>query len=65
MSKSQYGYVDVAAGRKHDAVLVETQVNLLQRVKESSNPTAAKGYAEAYALISGVLAAKPVDIKQA
>lgn len=48
---------------KHDELFVETQIALLNEIKNARGASVAKAYAEAYALISGHLGAVPVEVK--
>lgn len=43
----------------HDKLLVETQMNLLNRIKDAPGHNQAAKYAEAYALISGLAVVQP------
>lgn len=52
MSNGLYGALP-EGWEEHDEKLVEVQTALLANVEASTNPGAARSYAEAYALISG------------
>lgn len=62
MANSMYGSVPEGFGQ-HDKLLLETQVALLNKVRDASSSSYAKAFAEAYALISGHITAQAVEIK--
>lgn len=61
MANALYGSVPDTYS-KHDELLVETQIALLNKIK-GANGSVAKAYAEAYALVSGHITAQAVEIK--
>lgn len=65
LHEATYGRADDEKLTEHDAALLDAQISLLGQIKNSGSYTQAVAYAEAYALISGKLAAKPVDVKKA
>jgi hypothetical protein len=61
---SIYGRITAEQAKEHDDALLAAQIQLLNQVKNNNGYNAAKNYAEAYALISGLLAATPpVEVK--
>lgn len=62
MARSIYG--SAPDGRQeHDELLVETQMELLGKVKATKSPTAARAFAESYALITGHFTAQRIEVK--
>lgn len=62
MARSTYGSAP-DGWEEHDKLLMETQSDLLRKVKGSNTPGAARGFAEAYALISGHITTQGVEVK--
>lgn len=62
MARSTYGSAP-DGWQEHDKLLLETQKELLRQVKESDTPGMARGFAEAYALISGHITTQRIEVK--